>query len=163
MPIGEATTRSECFRGIQQDSDWPFVHEFDLHHFLEAAGFAAKARSLNLLHEEFVEAPCVVWGCSGVERWTLASPRVAEQSELRDCKDTASHVLHAAIHLAVVVFEDAESGDLLGQVRCVRVGILMRDSEQDEQTQADFATGPIVDRDFGSAYALDHRSHFVKG
>jgi len=31
----------EGFGGIHQDGDRPFIHQFHLHHFLEAAGFTA--------------------------------------------------------------------------------------------------------------------------
>lgn len=41
----------EEFAGIQQDGYRTFIDQFDAHCFLETAGFAAQARSLNLPDE----------------------------------------------------------------------------------------------------------------
>jgi hypothetical protein len=45
----EVILRSESFRRIQQDRDWPFVDQFDLHHFLESSGFAAQSGRADAL------------------------------------------------------------------------------------------------------------------
>ena len=44
----------ERFAGIQQDRYRAFIHQFHAHHFLEAAGFAARAGGADLLDKEFV-------------------------------------------------------------------------------------------------------------
>ena len=43
--------QSESFSRIQQDRDWAFVDEFDLHHFLETSGFTAQTRGADALDE----------------------------------------------------------------------------------------------------------------
>ena len=40
--------------GIQQDGHWPFIHQFDPHHFLKAAGFTAHARGLDAPYKIFI-------------------------------------------------------------------------------------------------------------
>ena len=59
--------RLECLRGIQQNGYRALVHQFHLHCFLEAAGFAAQAGGANLLHEEFVELARFFGRRGGVE------------------------------------------------------------------------------------------------
>jgi len=85
----------ERLRRIQKDRHWALVHQFHLHHFLEAAGFAVQAGGANLFYEEFVELARLFGRRGGIEGWALASSHVAVERELRDRQHAAADVMHA--------------------------------------------------------------------
>jgi len=105
----------------------------------------------------------------GVERRALAAADISIQGELRNHEHAAAHVLRAAVHLAVLVFEEAEARNLLGQISCVGLGVFVSHAQQNQQSQADLTAGPVVsgliiDSDFGAAHALHdgpHRTSFA--
>jgi len=81
----------------------------------------------------------VLGGRSAVERRALTAAHVAIKRELRDRKHAPTGIEHAAVHFAVAIFKDAQTGDLvrqpLGLGRCV----LVSDAQQDQQPAADLA------------------------
>src|SRR5262249_50341217 len=46
---------SEALFGVEKDGDGAVVHQFDVHHLLEAAGFAAQAGGAHAVDEVFVQ------------------------------------------------------------------------------------------------------------
>src|SRR5208282_690847 len=71
-----------------------------------------------------------------------------------------------AIHLAVVVFEDTQTSNFLGQIRCVSLGVFVTHAQEYQQSQANLAAdplvaGPIVDADLGTADALYDGTHGI--
>ena len=119
----------EALAGIQQNGDRPFIDQLHAHHCLEAAGFAAQTRCLNSCDKIFIQPPGVLRRRGRVERRALAAADVPIQSELRDRKHAAANVLYATIHLAVLVFEDAEARNLFRQIVCVVLGIFDKPNE----------------------------------
>ena len=72
----------ERLRRIQKDRHWALVHQFHLHHFLEAAGFAVQAGGANLFYEELVKWVGFFGRRGGIEGWALASSHVAVELSL---------------------------------------------------------------------------------
>src|SRR5271166_5224836 len=95
-PDSRTAQASECFAGIQQNRYGPIVDELDLHHFLEAAGFAAQAGCSDALDKKLIQAPSMFRRSRSIERRALAAARVSVQGELRNRENTAADVLHAA-------------------------------------------------------------------
>ncbi len=60
------------------------VEEFNVHHFLEAAGFAGQAEVADAADEVFVELAGEVGAGGGIERGAAAAANIAIQGELRD-------------------------------------------------------------------------------
>ena len=65
------------------------------------------------------------WRGRGIEGWSLAAAHISVQSELRDREYAAAHVLQAAVHLSVDIFEDAQAGDFLGEICGVGFGVFV--------------------------------------
>src|SRR6516162_7646483 len=106
----------EKLLGIEQDGYRPLVDEFDFHHFLEAAGFAAQAEVPYTGNEMFVEFASALGSCCSVEGWPLAFANVTQESELRDSQYCSADVNDTSVHLAFGIFEDPQAGDLLCKI-----------------------------------------------
>src|SRR6202167_1872719 len=95
----------KCLARIEEYGHRAFIHQFHLHHFLEATGFAGQVCGSDALDKELIEPPSVFGRSGGIERWAPAAAHVSVQSELRNREHAASHVLHAAVHFSLLVFE----------------------------------------------------------
>ena len=89
-------------------------------------------------------------GRGGEEAGTSAGARVAVQSELRDHEHRATDVGEREIHLAGVIGEDAEPGDLVGHPDELRLGIGLREPDQQTVADTDLSDDASVDADFGA-------------
>src|SRR5579871_4689991 len=130
---------SEHLLRIKQNGHRALIYQFDAHHLLEAAGFAAQASRLNFLDEEFIKPPSWLRRRSRVKRWSFSPSDIAIQSELRDSQHSAAHVSYAEVHSAAFVFKDAQARDLLSQVVRICLGVFLPDTQQNQQSQPDFA------------------------
>src|SRR5580700_6201324 len=94
-------------RRVQQNRYRAIVHQFYLHHFLEAAGVAEKAGGSDACDKVFVELTGALWRGCGVEGWAFAAADVAVQGELRDHQNLARYRSGIEVHFSVLVFEDS--------------------------------------------------------
>ena len=95
----------------------------------------------------------------GGEAGAVAAARVGVQRELADAQDAAADVLHAAVHAALLVAEDAQLGDLGGHGVGGGVGVAGRDAQQDEQAGAGLPGQCTVDGAGGAGDTLEGGSH----
>src|SRR5271157_2456867 len=105
-------TASKQLFGIEENRHWSLVDQLDLHCFLKASGLTAQPEGANALHEMSIQRVGEFRPCRGVERRPLALSRIPIQSELRDGQHRAADLRDAAIHLAFMIFKDAQAGDL---------------------------------------------------
>src|ERR1022692_864207 len=91
---------------IQQNRDWPAVHQFNFHRLLEAAGLAAQPQRANTLHEARVQLPRTLRPCGRIERWPFAAPDISKQRELRNRQYRSAYLRHAEVHLPCLILKD---------------------------------------------------------
>ena len=99
--------------------------------------------------------------CGGQELGTAALFAAAVQRELGDDEQLALHVLQAAVHLAVFVLEDPETGELVRQLDGLGLGVLMGHAQQDEEALPDLAVYLAVDSDGCVLHAGQYCSHGI--
>ena len=75
----------------------------------------------------------------------------------------AVQVLHAAVHLALRVAEDAQFEDFGQQFVGLRWGIALLGADQNQQARADLPDHRTIDGDAGAAHPLDERQHAASG
>ena len=129
--------QSKSFPRINHDGDWPVVHQLHFHHCLKFSGLAANAGCTDLLDEILIEPTRLLRTRSRVKRRTLAATHVSVQCELRDGENRATDFRDCEVHLLVGIFKYPHTDDLVGQVIGVRLGVLLRDSEQYQQPLLD--------------------------
>jgi hypothetical protein len=88
---------------------------------------------------------------------------IAIEGELRYGEHRPSNIRNAQVHLSVVVLEDAQAGDLLGEVIHVDFRIARRNAKQHQQARSDLANHPLLDRDGSSRNPLYYGTHFCSG
>src|ERR1700683_2926512 len=67
------------------------IHQFHLHHFLEATGFAGQVCGSDAFGKELIEPPGVFGRSGGIERWAPAAAAVSGQRELVNTDHAASN------------------------------------------------------------------------
>jgi hypothetical protein len=80
---------------------------------------------------------------------------------LRHSEQAAACISNAAIHLSLLIFKHSQTANLFGKVGGVGFGIGLADTQQDEQSKADFACDLSVDSNLGATHALDDCTHLV--
>ena len=98
---------------------------------------------------------------SPIKRWPLAPPRVSVESELRDDQQRAANIRQRQVHLAAVIFKDAETNYLPGQVIRLSACVVGAHPEEHEQAETDFARDLAIHRDSGTTNALHHGAHLA--
>jgi hypothetical protein len=85
--------------------------------------------------------------------------RIAVKGELGDDEKAASHLLHRAVHLAVLVGEDAQPQHLLRHPRQLFVAIPLAEAGQQQEAVADLAGDLAIDADGSGGDALEDEAH----
>ena len=83
--------------------------------------------------------------CGVIERRTPALANITIERELGDDQNAAADLGDGTIHLAFVVFENAQADYLVGKVFNIDGCILFRDPEKHQQTFPDIASALTVD------------------
>src|ERR671935_1341412 len=97
------------------------------------------------------------WG-GGDEARAAATRGVGVEGELGDDEGFAGDVEEAQVGLAVLVAEDTELGDLIGETLGGALVVVGADAEEDAEAGADLAAA-AVPGDGGAADALEDGSH----
>ena len=93
------------------------------------------------------------------KRRPIAFAAVPIQSKLRNQQNFAATVADGAVHLALVVFEDAEIPDLVGERLGVSFVILFADAEQDAKSGANATDRFPPHADVGFGDSLHNGTH----
>ena len=86
---------------------------------------------------------------------------VAQQGELGDHQHAAAGFRQGPVHLALVILEDAQVNDLVGQPVGINFGVAIGHAQQDHQPGADFAHHFAGHGDTGPADPLYDGFHEV--
>lgn len=89
----------------------------------------------------------------------IAFAAIAIQSELGNDQDFAAVVDDRAVHLALVVFKDAETLNFIGKGGGVILVILFTDAQENAQSRADPADGLLPRGDAGFGDSLHDGAH----
>ena len=87
-----------------------------MHRFLEAAGFTDYPSSADTFHEILVELAGALGWSGRIKRRAFAAANVAIKGELRDDQDLSTNIRDCQIHLSVVIFEDSETDEFVGEI-----------------------------------------------
>src|SRR5262249_10492622 len=93
------------------------------------------------------------------ERGSPALAHVAVERELRDGEEPAADLEEAAVHLALVVLEDAEGHHLVDEVRDILRSVAGAGSDEDAEPATDATDDRAVDAHLGAAHPLNDRPH----
>jgi hypothetical protein len=93
------------------------------------------------------------------ERRPVPFAAVAVQSKLRNHQGFAARVAYRKVHLALVVFKDAEIFDLVGERFGVLLVIFFTDAEEDAQAGTDPTDRLLSHADAGFCDSLDDGAH----
>jgi len=84
---------------------------------------------------------------------------IGEKCKLTHDEYRSANVGNRKIHLLLLVLEDPQAYDFLGQFGGFRLGIPMTDAQENQQPQADFAHHLPFYNDFGSTDTLHTSPH----
>ena len=133
--------------------------DFDLHVRAEDAALRRQALFGEQVEKALVEV-LGNWGRGGLdEAGAAAFAAVAVQGELRDGEHAAADVENRAVHLALVVGEDAQVSALFSAEAQRLVVVALTEADEQEQATADLGAELIIDADAGLADALDEDFH----
>ena len=144
---------------VDQDGDRAVVSQVDLHLGLENTGFYPHTCTPEPVYKIGVEQVGLFgFGSVGIGR-APSSPDVSIKRELGNHEDSAVIVDEGEIHLSIVVRENTEIDDLVGQVIGVACRIVITYGEEDCEAGFDFADDPAIDLDPGFGDSLYYGSH----
>jgi len=144
---------------IEQDRHRTLIHQFELHPCLEAPGSASNSGFTNPADKVFIELVCK-FGWRGIlERRPPAFARVALQGELGNHKHFARPIGNGEVHLAVLILEDAQSGDLCREIVGVGKGVGLANAEKDENPAVNSPYCFFADAHLSAAYPLNDGAH----
>ncbi len=144
---------------LEQQRDRPVVDEFDRHVGAEPAGGHGGPE----LAERVGEGRDEWFGERGRRRrgpgGSAPPPRVAVEGELTHDERGSGGLSQRPVHHPVVVGEDAELPDLLGQPPGSRLIVAVGDADEHAQAGPDLADDGTVDPDSGLGDPLDEGPH----
>ena len=133
--------------------------DFDLHVGTEDAALGRQTLCGEQVEKALVEA-LGDRGWGGLdEAGAAAFAAVAVQGKLRDGEHAAANVEHRAIHLALVVGEDAQVSALFSAEAQGLVVVARAKADEQDQALADLAAELAIDVDASVADALDEDFH----
>src|SRR5579884_2256394 len=124
-------------------------------------GFDVAAEVTERVDEPRDEGLRVVGGRGRGPRRPAAAPGVAVEGELADDEQRATDRVHGHVHVAGGVVEDAQVPDLVGQLLCDPVVVVVGDADEHAQPGADLTDRAAVDGDARARHTLDERAHVV--
>ncbi len=133
----ESTQLACTFLIFQHECHRPVIHQRDSHMRLEPPGCDFQSRRAQPVGKMLIKPIGCIRRSRVCKRRAITLATVAVQSKLRNHQDFAAAVADGAVHLALVVFEDAEIFDLIGKCIGVSLVILFADTEQDAKSGAD--------------------------
>src|SRR5438552_4549630 len=151
--------RLECLGGIEKDCDRAFIDQLHGHHRLENSGCHGDAEFAQRFAKFLVEG----FGQFRRRRSNETRPplpaRIAIKRELRDDQGAAFHVQQRAVHLTLLVLENAQVRALLRE-RCGDCrSIFTADAQQNHQPRANFARHLLIHLYSGAADSLKNHPH----
>lgn len=102
--VGLAPYRS----GFDHKGHRTVVHEPDIHVRLEHTGGYGNARCARTIDKVVIEFPCFLRWSRTIKRRPPALTAIAEKRELRYHKQRSAYVEQAEVHLAGIIWKDAE-------------------------------------------------------
>src|SRR5438445_943578 len=128
----------KCFVGIEEDCDRAFIDQLHGHHRLENSGCHGDTELAQRFAEFLVER----FGQFRRRRSNETRPplpaRIAIKRELRDDQGAAFHIQQRAVHLTLLVLEDAQVRALLRERYGDSRSIFKADAQQNHQAGANF-------------------------
>jgi MFS family permease len=156
---GSDAPGSEKFVGIEQDRNGAVVHQLDGHVRLKHAGGHAHFQSFKRTDEFFVTGFALI-GWRGPEKTGPAlAAGVAIKSELGDGEDGAADIEQRAVHFALLVVEDSEVHDFFRHRHRSFGSVVAADSDQHDESAADFAGHVAIDLNPRAGHSLNYGSH----
>src|SRR3990172_4562264 len=149
---------SSVLAAVQNDGDRSVIYQFHLHHGAELSLFDLNTGAPAERQEVLVESAGLIRRRRTDERRTPAAPRIGQQRELRDDECLAADRLERQVHLALLVGEDSEPDNPVGDECRVLLAIVPRHSEQDDEAEPDSAHRAAVYSDLRPTYPLHNRS-----
>src|SRR5687768_8153013 len=144
---------------IQQDCNGTVPDHFHLHLRAEAAGLDLQTQLPQRGAHFFIQGDGQSSRGSPGVAGAATLPSIAIQRKLADHQHLTARLEHRVLHPAVLVREDAEPRNLLCRVLRGRGGVILLDTDQNEQTRADLPGSFVFHPDGGAGYTLDHGSH----
>ena len=150
--------RVELIR-VHDKGQGPIVDGLHQHLRAELAGFGVNTLFPAQGHEFFIQGNGHL-GPGGSQKFRAAAlAAVAVQGELGDHQNFTVDRVQAAVHLAVLILENAQACQLVGQLHGLGLGVVMGDAQQDEEAGSDLADGFAVHGYGGAFHAGQHCSH----
>ncbi|MPN02467.1 hypothetical protein SDC9_149683 [bioreactor metagenome] len=112
-------------------------------------------------HKVFIQAAALIRRGRVGEARAVAAARVGRQGELAYHQQAAVHVLHAAVHLARVVAEDAQLQNLGQQLVGQLVAVALLGTQQHQQSLPDLADGLASHVHTCLAHALQYGNQLI--
>ncbi len=146
---------------VEEDGDRSEHGSVDEHRGAEPSRCNREASRPEREDESLVEL-AGVGGVGGLgERGAAASTDVPKERELRDGQDRSADVHDGEVHATRLVLEDAQTGDLVGDVFDVRGAVISAHAEVDEEPVVDASDQLVTDGDRGTSDPLYDGAHRV--
>ncbi len=146
--------------GVNQNRDWPVVHEGHLHVGSEnSACRPTPGLPFKVDEEGLIQRHRLVGSCGPREPRTIPLGGRRVERELTDREDLAIDLPNTPVHSASVIGKDSKADDLAGQPLRVSRCVTLFDTDKDQQSDADPRHLAAVDRHGSLTYSLDDNSH----
>ena len=151
--------RSEGLPAVQQDGHRPVVDQGHLHVGAEAPRLHPQALGLQQGLDGLAQRLGHLGPGGLYEIRASAVPGVGQQRELAHQQHRAAHVRKAQVHLVVFVLEHPQTGDLLGAVAGVGLGVPGLSADEHHEAVVDGARRLAVYGDGGDGDLLYDAAH----
>ena len=147
-------------RRVQKDCDGSVVDKIYLHIGSKSPCFDVQSvRFPQSLVQVFVERSCGLGTCCANERRSVSFAAIGIERELGDTKYLAADVMERKVHLARLVFEDAELCNFFRQEIRFGLGVAIRDAHQEHKTLPYFSDALAVYAHLCAGATLYYYSH----
>lgn len=134
IPVVRGSITLSLLLAIDDQRDRAVVDKADSHMLPEAAGSHFDAGAPHRVYEDFIQPLGQLRRCGGGKTGASAAAAISQQCELAHDEHRAAHLAQRQVHFAGFVFENAQSGDLLGQPAGVRLAIFTGHAQKYQKT-----------------------------
>ncbi len=143
------TTAQGELISFEENGNGAVVGDFDEHVAAELAGLGGDAMAAQEFGEAQDKRPGDFRRSGVYEGGTAALARVRVESELRDDDGLAFYIEKREVGFAFVIGEDAEVGDLFGEMGGLLFAVIRADAEEDDDATANFGNRAFIYGDAG--------------
>lgn len=139
---------------VNPDCDRTFISKINFHVSAENPAGNGKPIASKSILETLKDGFCNYWWRSVCKAWAATPARVSIKGELRDGQNISTTIEERTVHLAFIVFKDAQMDNFIGQGFYLNLVIAQPNSQKYQEPTIYLADDLLINSNTSPTYSL---------